>query len=119
MALLDEQETRRPRRWLALFVWSIVAITTWGLAWLIYIYMVELGTCGLGTAHGGRAHSEGWAGFIGLLLLVPVAILAFRRRRMLVLLFATFVTAYAAGLLTLWAVSPAIWGQVRCTYGSF
>jgi hypothetical protein len=110
---------RRPRRRLALTVWSIGTITTWAFAWLIYTEVFELGgPCVPGTPHGGRAHSEGWAGFIGLLLLMPVAILAVRWRRRLVLLFAAFVTAYASGLLALWTVSPAIWGPVRWTCGS-
>lgn len=118
MALLVEQETQRLHRRVALSVWSIGMISTWAFAWLIYVTVFEINTCLLGTAHGGRAQSEGWAGLIGFLLLLLVAILAFRWRRRLVLLFTAFLTAYVAALLVLWALSPAIWGSVRCTNGS-
>ena len=116
LTAVEQSDLGRPRRRLALSLWSSAVVVAWGLAWLFYAEIFDLDTCFLGTAHGGRAHSEGWAGFGGFLLLLLAALLALRWRRRLVLLFAAFVTLYVAGLLALWAISPAVWGHVRCTY---
>jgi hypothetical protein len=114
---VDSQgRTQRARRRVALSLWSVTAIAVWAAAWWTYVGVLWINTCFLGTAHGGRARSLGWAGFIGFLLLLAAAFLAFRWRRRLLLVFAAFFTAYVAVLLALWAVSPAIWGSVRCTY---
>jgi hypothetical protein len=119
MGVPGERRPQRARRTLALWLWSITTLAAWGIAWGTYVTAFEINTCFLGNAHGGRAHSDGWAGFIGFLLMLLAAIPAFRWRRRLVFLLAAFSTAYIVGLLVLWAVSPAIWGSVRCTYGSF
>jgi LPXTG-motif cell wall-anchored protein len=113
-----ELRPQRARRRLALWIWSITTVVTRAVAWVIYDGVFEINTCFLGTAHGGRAQSEGWAVFIGFLLMLLAAILAFRWRRRLLLLFAAFLTAYVACLIALWVVSPAIWGSVRCTFNS-
>ncbi len=89
----------------------------WGVGWLAYADVVEIDTCLLGDAHGGRIHSDGWAGGIGLLLLVLAALLAFRRRRRLLPLGVSFLLAYLAGLVLVWKMSRAIWGPTACTGG--
>ena len=119
MAVAGERRTPQDRRRLAFSLWSVATIAAWGVAWVIYAAVVELGTCVdiFANPHGGRVHSIGWAGFTGFLLMLLAVTLAFRWRRRLLLLFAAFVTVYAAGLFVLWAVSHAIWGPARCTGG--
>jgi predicted membrane protein len=116
--VLAENESR-PRRRLALGIWAIAVLMIWGVGWLAYAGVVEISTCLLGDAHGGRVHSEGWAGGIGLLLLVLAVRFAFRGRRRLLLLGVSFLLAYVAGLVLLWEVSPVLWGPTACTGGSF
>ena len=118
MTVPYEQRTPRTHRWLALSVWSITTLAAWAIACATYALVVDINVCLLGTAHGGRERSVGWAAFVGFLLLLPAAMLAFRLRRRLLLLLAAFLTAYIAGLIILWAVSPAIWGPGSCTGGS-
>ena len=116
--MLAENE-RRPRRRLAPWICAIGVLTIWGVGWLTYTDIVELSTCLLGHAHGGRIHSDGWAGGSGLLLVVLTVLLAFRWRRRLLPLAVCFLLVYVAGLVMLWEVSPAIWGPTACTGGSF
>lgn len=113
MAVPGEQRTRPARRRLALSIWSIATVAVGGVAWLSYQAAVEIHTCYL------YQPSENWAGYIGLPLLLLAAILAFRWRRRLVLLCASFFMVYVAGLLALWELSPAIWGPMPHGCGSF
>jgi hypothetical protein len=86
------------------------------IEWFVYWSADELGPCFMGSAHGGRWASEGWAALIGLCLLTPVALAAFRRRRRLLLLLFCFAFLYGAVLVALWYTSPTIWGPERCTF---
>jgi hypothetical protein len=106
------------RRTLALATWTIAVLMIWGFGWLVYANVVEINTCLLGNSHGGRIHSDGWAGGTGLLLLMPAVLFAFRWRRRVLPLGVSFLLVYLAGLVLLWDVSPAIWGPTACTGGS-
>jgi len=113
-------EARGPsRRRLALWIWSVAVLIIWGVSWLTYADVVDINTCLLGNASGGRVRSDGWAGGIGIILLVLTALLAFRSRRRLLLLSAGFLVVYVATLVVLWQLSPALWGATACSGGSF
>ena len=99
-----------------LTVWLLGILAAWGLALLIYVDVFEINACFLGAAHGGRAHSEGWAAAIGILFMAVAIAIALRWRRRLLLLLFAFAAAYTGALIVLWALSPTIWGPVRCTY---
>jgi hypothetical protein len=99
-----------------LTLWLLGLLAVWGLALVIYVDVFEINTCFLGTAHGGRAHSEGWAAVIGLLFMAVAVGIALRWRGRLLLLLFAFVATYTGALILLWVLSPKIWGPVRCTY---
>jgi hypothetical protein len=105
----------RRRGNVALFLWFVATVAIGVFACVSYIAIVEIPNCFLGTTYGGIAHSEGWAVLIGFLLFLPAAVAALRWRSRLVLLLVAFLTAYAGGLIVLYKVSPAIWGDLRCT----
>jgi hypothetical protein len=100
----------------ALSLWFVATIAIGVVACVSYVGVVEINSCLLGTTHGGIAHSEAWAVLMGFLLFLPVAIAALQWRRRLLLLLAAFLIAYAGGLVVLYKVSPAIWGNFHCTY---
>jgi hypothetical protein len=116
MTVPGEQETRRPPHRLALSFWLLGTIATGGVLWLFYGLTAELEAACFGVLHGGRTAGESWAALPGLVLLLVAAILAFRWRRRLLLLFAAFASVYIAYLLAQWYwLSAAIWGHARCT----
>jgi hypothetical protein len=119
----NSDEPRRKSEWALLGA----AAAIWLAGWLIYSGLPGpnlLSGLGGARAYGGKLDSKPWAGLVGLVLLSPIGLIAFRARRRLRwnlagLILAGFASVYIGALVVFWTqVAPAVWGPYRYAYSA-